>query len=66
VVIGLTYIPSIRTCIDFNNDDISKLDYCEDNYIELICINYDQVDNINKILKKLYKNKHIYFIFYSI
>jgi hypothetical protein len=45
------YIPSIRTCIDFNNDDISKLDYCEDNYIELICINYDQVDNINEILK---------------
>ena len=65
------YIPSTRTCIEFNgiqhfqpvihfggvesferikiNDKI-KEDYCEDNYINLIRIRYDQIDDIYKIL----------------
>jgi very-short-patch-repair endonuclease len=32
------------------NDKV-KDDYCEDNYIELVRISYDQVDNIEEILK---------------
>jgi very-short-patch-repair endonuclease len=58
-------IRSFRTCIVFQginhfqtiayeklkiNDKI-KNDYCEDNYISLIRIRYDQIDNINKILE---------------
>ena len=72
------YIPSIRTCIEFDgqqhfsalpffggqvaldklkiNDKI-KNDYCEDNYIDLIRIRYDQIDRIFDILKESLKNK---------
>jgi very-short-patch-repair endonuclease len=38
------------------NDKI-KNDYCEDNYIELIRIRYDQIDRIFDILKEILKNK---------
>jgi hypothetical protein len=65
------YIPSVRTCIEFyseqhykpesldklkTNDKI-KNDYCEDNYIDLIRIRYDQIDRIFDILKESLKNK---------
>ena len=35
-----------------NNESINKIknDYCEDNYINLIRIRYDQIDNIEKLL----------------
>jgi hypothetical protein len=81
--IGLTlpfdfYIPSKRTCIEFDgihhfqpvygdistyemikiNDQI-KNDYCEDNYIDLIRIKYDQIDDINRILYVNLKNKKL-------
>lgn len=71
------YIPSIRTCIEFDgkqhyepvehfgglkayeqlkiNDKI-KSDYCEDNYISLIRIRYDQIDSIYQILYDNLKN----------
>lgn len=38
------------------NDKI-KSDYCEDNYIELIRIRYDQLDRVFDILKESLKNK---------
>jgi hypothetical protein len=38
------------------NDKI-KNDYCEDNYIDLIRIRYDQIDRISDILKESFKNK---------
>lgn len=38
------------------NDKI-KNDYCEDNYIELVRIKYDQIDNIEPYLKEVFKNK---------
>ena len=65
------YIPSIRTCIEFDGEqhflplsffggqvaldrlrinDKIKSDYCEDNYISLIRIRYDQIDDIYRIL----------------
>jgi hypothetical protein len=64
------YLPSIRTCIEFNgkhhyqlikeidNDlfekikisDKTKIDYCEDNYLNLIIIKYDQIDDTYQIL----------------
>jgi hypothetical protein len=65
------YIPSARTCIEFDGEqhflplsffggqesldklkinDKIKNDYCEDNYISLIRIRYDQIDDIYRIL----------------
>ena len=65
------YIPSIRTCIEFDGEqhflplsffggqealdklkinDKIKSDYCEDNYISLIRIRYNQIDDIWRIL----------------
>lgn len=51
------YLPSIRTCIDFTDNyeslkinDRIKSDYCEEEYINLIRIRYDQFDDIYKIL----------------
>jgi len=38
------------------NDKI-KSDYCEDNYIDLIRIRYDQIDRVFEILKEGLKNK---------
>ncbi len=38
------------------NDKI-KSDYCEDNYIDLVRIRYDQIDKIFDILKESLKNK---------
>lgn len=78
------YIPSIRTCIEFDgrqhfepiehfggleaynnlkiNDSI-KNDYCEENYINLLRIRYDQIDNIetllNNSLKLAIRNKQL-------
>ena len=59
------YIPTYRTCIEFDeiqnfqanklNDKI-KNDYCEDNYISLIRIGYDQIDDIHRILDYNLKN----------
>lgn len=52
------YIPSKRMVIEYigtehyliSDIDINKEEYCEDNYIDLIRIKYDQIDNIYKIL----------------
>jgi very-short-patch-repair endonuclease len=52
------YIPSKRTIIEYLSKehylikelDKRKEDYCEDNYISLIRIRYDQIDDIYKIL----------------
>jgi very-short-patch-repair endonuclease len=54
------YIPSIRTCIEFDqkimvNDKI-KEDYCEDHFISLIRIKYNQIDEISNILYTNLKN----------
>ena len=38
------------------NDKI-KSDYCEDNYIDLIRIRYDQIDDIHQILWDNLKNR---------
>lgn len=38
-------------------DEKIKSDYCEDNYIELVKIRYDQIDNIYMILWSSLKNK---------
>ena len=38
------------------NDKI-KNDYCEDNYIDLIRIRYDQIDQVFDILKECFKNR---------
>ena len=56
------YIPNIRTCIEFSeayerlkvNDGI-KNEYCEDNYIDLVRIRYDSIDNIVSILDGIFK-----------
>ena len=46
------YIPSMRTCIDFDGEDFKiKNNYCEDNFIDLIKLKYNNVENIGKILK---------------
>lgn len=49
------YLKSYRTCIDFtyedtDENDFIKLEYCEDNYISLIKIRPNQLENINSIL----------------
>ncbi len=52
------YIEKLRTIIEYigekhyliNNLDKIKEDYCEENYINLIRIRYDQLDDIYKIL----------------
>ena len=38
-------------------DEKIKSDYCEDNYIDLVKIRYDQIDNIYMILWECLKNK---------
>ena len=48
---GLIALDKLKT-----NDKI-KNDYCEDNYIDLIRIRYDQIDRIFDILKESLKNK---------
>jgi hypothetical protein len=71
------YIPSTRTCIEFDGEqhflplsffggqealeklkinDKIKNNYCEDNYINLIRIRYDQIDDIYRILYENLKN----------
>jgi hypothetical protein len=62
------YIYPLRIIIDFTYDDLDQVklndkiknDYCEDNYINLIRIRYDQLDNINKILYEYLINNNIY------
>lgn len=52
------YIKNLRCVIDFTYDDIDQIkindkiksNYCEDNYIDLIRIRYDQIDKIEEIL----------------
>ena len=55
------YLPEIRTVIEYQGRlhfqfenivryDMSKVDYCEDNYINLIRIKYDQINIIWEIL----------------
>ena len=60
------FISSLRTCIELisneNNEKVKindkiKSDYCEDNYIDLIRIRYDQIDSIEKILMDNLGNK---------
>jgi hypothetical protein len=43
------------------NDNI-KNEYCEDNYIDLVRIKYDQLDNIESYLKKVFKYKNNIYI----
>ena len=58
------YLPTIRTIIQYLSKDhylikeIDKIknDYCEDNYISLIKIRYDQIDDIYHILYENLKN----------
>jgi hypothetical protein len=53
------YLPKIRTCIDFERkiNLKVKLDYCEDNYIDLIIIKYDQSNIVYEILWDNLKNR---------
>jgi hypothetical protein len=53
------YLPKIRTCIDFEGklNLKVKLDYCEDNYIDLIIIKYDQGNIVYEILWDNLKNR---------
>lgn len=58
------YIPNKRTVIEYLGKDHNlvksldelKEDYCEDNYINLIRIRYDQIDDIYRILYENLKN----------
>ena len=58
------YLPSKRTVIEYLSKehylikelDKIKEDYCEDNYIDLIRINYNQFDDIYRILWENLKN----------
>lgn len=61
------YIPSMRVCIEFIKEPVNeseelktntkiKNDYCEENFINLIRIRYDQIDKIEEILKENLKN----------
>jgi len=66
------YIPSLRICIEFNNlesgysielfnklkiNDKIKNDYCEDNFIDLVRIKYEQLDNIDSYLTEVFRYK---------
>jgi hypothetical protein len=53
------YLPKIRTCIDFEGKQNlkDKLEYCEDNYIDLIIIKYDQSNIVYEILWGNLKNR---------
>ncbi len=53
------YLQKIRTGIEFEGKQNlkSKLDYCEDNYIDLIIIKYDQSNIIYEILWDNLKNR---------
>jgi hypothetical protein len=53
------YLPKIRTCIDFEGKQNlkAKLEYCEDNYIDLIIIKYDQSNIVYEILWGNLKNR---------
>jgi hypothetical protein len=53
------YLPKIRTCIDFEGKQNlkDKLEYCEDNYIDLIIIKYDQSNIVYEILWDNLKNR---------
>ena len=61
------YIPAYRTCIEFDSRvdkdellkerDALKQSYCEDNYIDLIRIRYDQLNKIADILWNALKGK---------
>jgi hypothetical protein len=46
------YLPKIRTCIDFEGKQNLKnrLDYCEENYLDLITIKYEQEKIVYEIL----------------
>ena len=53
------YLTKIRTCIDFEDKQNLKikLDYCEDNYIDLIIIKYEQENIVYEILWNNLKNR---------
>ena len=53
------YLTKIRTCIDFEDKQNLKikLDYCEDNYIDLIIIKYEQENIVYEILWDNLKNR---------
>ncbi len=53
------YLPKIRTCIDFERKQNIKIksDYCEDNYIDLIIIKYEQRNIIYEVLWDNLKNR---------
>lgn len=47
----VSYFGGVESYEKLKINDKIKNDYCEDNYISLIRIRYDQIDNINKILE---------------
>jgi very-short-patch-repair endonuclease len=49
----IDHFGGVETFEKLKTNDKIKNDYCEDNYINLIRIRYDEVDNIEKILKRL-------------
>lgn len=52
------YVPSMVTCIEIDNiNNKIKSDYCEENYINLIRIKYDQIEKIPEIL---YENLKVF------
>lgn len=53
------YIPSLRTVIEFCDslENNIKNNYCEDNYIDMIYIKYEQLDIIEQYLKDILKYK---------
>jgi hypothetical protein len=60
---GIYHFQSIEELGGLNTYEKSKIDekiksdYCEDNYIDLIRIRYDQIDRVFEILKESLKNK---------
>ena len=53
----IQYFGGLRAFEKLKINDKIKSDYCEDNYIDLIRIRYDQIDSIEKILKDSLENK---------
>ena len=53
------YLPKIRTCVDFEGKHNLKvrLDYCEENYLDLIIIKYEQENIVYEILWENLKSR---------
>jgi Mor family transcriptional regulator len=53
----MEYFGGVESFNKLKINDKIKNDYCEENYIELIRIKYDQINRIFEILKESLKNK---------